>query len=643
MIYVSLDFETRSVLDLKRVGAWRYASDRSTVVLCLVWRVADDARVWVPMRDPPPDDLIRLAEEAAQGRAVFCAWNVAFEWAIWHLNLRPRLGGALPEVPRSSWRCTMTEALMQGWPGKLEMAAKAMNLTGKDKRGEALLRRCGATGERFNAVDFQALVEYCVQDTAVEANVRKRLIEYKGPWTARERKIELLDHEINRRGVRVDLSAAKAVLSAVEEATAKSNALLASITGGIVTSATQAARLREWAAGQGVPLPDLTAGTVERALARDDLPQHVRSVLTIRASAGGSAVKKLHPLLEVPDPVDWRARGLLQYHGAAATGRWAGRLIQPQNFPRPLLKGVDGEELIETFVSGRALERWGSDIFSAASDALRPLITATPGNRLVRADLSAIEARLVLWLAGHTDAMALFKTGTCIYCEMASAVYGRAINKTEHPEERFVGKVIVLGCGYQMGPARFLAHAESVGLTITEQQAEEYVNAYRRRWWRVPKLWAGLERACFEAARTGRQTSYGGVDFATRNGAILCRLPSGRVLTWQDAQIAPGRFGTEQVSVRRVKEGRWERVDLYGGIITERVTQALARDVLAEAILRAEAAGLNVVLTVHDEIVCDTDAQDAEARLTQCLTEPPQWAPDLPLAAEATASFRYGK
>jgi len=644
---ISIDFETRSTVDLSRAGAWRYAIDRTTFVLCLAWAVdGAEPRVWRTLEEDVPADLVGAAEAVARGEARFTAWNAGFECAIWNECLAPRIP-ALPRLPPEAFVCTMARALTQGWPGPLGLAAGAMKLgVEKDPRGPVLTRKLGDRSRLLSWPDMPALYDYCAQDVRVEQAIQARLVRRSGGWTEREARIEALDRAINARGMRVDVAAARAVLTTVQRATERANAMLPPLTGGAVEKATQAARILGWLEGRHVHLSDMRAETVERALKRPDLPDDARAVLEVRQAAGGAAVKKLAPMLAVPDPRDGRARGLLQYHGAAATGRWAGRLIQPQNMPRPQLKGVSGDEIVAAFVDGTAEARFGANLFAAASDALRPLLTATPGNLLVRADLSAIEARIVLWLAGHDDAMHLFRTGACIYCETATAVYGRLITKAENPTERQVGKVIVLGCGYQMGPSRFQQHAEDSGVIVTASQAEEFVGAYRRRWHKVPSLWWGLNEACLEAALTGGTRSYRGVDFAMHRGAMLCRIPSGRVLTWQDAQVAEGRFGDPQVQVKRMKEGRWETVDLYGGILAERVTQALARDVMADGMLRMQAEGLDIVLTVHDEVCNDipeAKAADAEKVLVQCLTQAPTWAPDLPLAAEAATGFRYGK
>jgi len=638
MLEVSIDFETRALADLRAVGAWRYARHPRTYVLCLAWSEGRaEPRVWRPLFEPLPARLREIADMAARGEAVFRAWNAAFERNVWNHTLR-RGFPDLPELPPEAFVCSMAEALAFGWPGSLEMAAKVSGVAEqKDPRGDYLTRVCGNARYALTRANLDGLADYCKQDVRTEMAVATR----SRRLSDRERELYLLDQRINDRGIRVDVPAAKAVLRTITAAMDKLNADLPGLTDGAVEQATQAARIRTWLASRGVHLPDLAAETVERALKRADLPDDARKVLRIRQLAGGSAVAKLTPMILVPDPHDYRARGLLQYHGAAATGRWAGRLIQPQNMPRPALK-VDSDDLINSFVNGTALDRFGDDVFIAASDALRPLLTATPGNVLVRADLNAIEARIVLWLAGHSDAMNLFRTGACIYCEMASAVYGRRITKAENPIERQVGKVIVLGCGYQMGAARFQEHAAANGISVTLAEAETFVKAYRSRWHLVPKLWRGLEAACVAAATRGGIHSYRGVDYALHDGAILCRLPSGRRLVWQGASVREGEYGP-QVWVKRMRAGQWEDVLLYGGILTERATQALARDVMAEGMLRVERAGVPVVLTVHDEMVTDTGRTDAETILVQSMTEPMPWAPDLPLAAEATSAFRYGK
>lgn len=635
-----IDFETRSDLDLREVGAYRYAEHPSTTPLCLSYETAKgDVDRW-EIGDPFPEEVIEVAARALAGGEPLHAHNATFERLIWNGPLR-RLFPALPVLPPEAFDCTMARAAADGWPLKLETLGDAMGLPEIERKaasGRALISACSSTRKPLNAARLVEFFDYCDQDVRAERAVLTRI----HPLSKSERRVYLFDQQINDRGVGIDRASALAIQIALTEANRKMARRLYDLTRGAVERQTQTARIVEWCRTRGVSLPDLKAQTVETVLRDPDvLPGDVQEVLQIRADAGGAAVKKIDTMLAcVCD--DGRARGLLQYHGAN-TGRWAGRLIQPQNFPRPTgtidpswFTRSPWQEIDAIYPGG---------LYTAASDALRPLMWAAPGKVIRRADLSAIEARIVLWLAGHDDAMQIFRDGKCIYCEMASAVYGYPVTKKEHPEERQNGKVIVLGCGYQMGASRFVEHAADYGLSVTLGQAVEYVGAYRDRWYKVPQLWYGLEKCAYRAVEQGGVHSYHGIDFAVHDGALCCRIPSGRVLRWQGVELDYEDDGDRpRLFVHKVDQGKWKRLSLYGGLITERVTQATARDVMVHGMLRAEEEGLPVVLTVHDEVVTEPfETGPSVKTLEACLTETPRWIPGLPLAAEGAEGRRYGK
>jgi DNA polymerase len=448
-----IDFETRSVCDLRRAGAYRYAEDPSTRVLMLGWGKDGDAQVWLPGEEFPPE-VREHAHRAARGEAVFHAHNAVFERLIWNGPLR-RLVPDLPTLPPEAFDCTMARAAAAGWPLNLDLLGRVMGLEQqKDRAGAIALRAVSDGAKRYTAEQFDRSVEYCAQDVRTEAAALARL----RPLSRDERQVWLLDQRINDRGVRLDVRSIHRIREVLAEARKRDTARLRTLTGGAVPEVSKLVQMRAWinerlgASGLPVPfMPDMRAETVERFLQYDHLPDEVRQVLQIRADAGGAAVKKLDAMLDCVG-ADGRARGLLQYH-AANTGRWGGRLIQPQNFPRP----GEGYKFVKDRVvalfyeqDAETIDAWyPGGVYAAASDALRPLILADEGRILRRADLSAIEARLVLWLAGHDDAMDIFRSGRCIYCEQASATYGRPIVRVPgqpDPPERQNGKVIVLGC-----------------------------------------------------------------------------------------------------------------------------------------------------------------------------------------------------
>ena len=640
---VIIDFETVSKADLAKTGAFAYAQDETTRIVCMAWCAADGSAegVWQP-GEPFPEPVETAARE---GRLV--AHNAAFEFAIWQHVLRKSLF-RLPALQPGDIECTMARAAYAGYPMALIDAAAAVGLEAqKDPKGKRLIQFSQRLYERTGSVEPPpGMLAYASQDARAEAELHRKL----PPLPEREQRIYRLDATINARGIGLDAASAKAIKRMVEAEIAEARASLAKITGGAVNSVSEVAKMLAWLRSNGLPdLPDLRAETVEKALKSPPktASEAALRVLEIRADAAGSAVKKIDTMLACICP-DGRMRGLLQYYGAVTTGRWAGRLVQPQNLPRPEVD-VDPQDF--QWLSREAIEAvYGRDLLSVAKSALRRLLWAAPGKVLVRADLSAIEARLVFWLAGEDRALKLYQEKADVYCEMASKVFNRPITKADR-EERFVGKVLVLGCGYGMGSRKLQGTIEALGGgTVDDLTAEHYVRAYRTAWPRVVAAWHELEQAAVRAYGAPGRT----VEALSGRVAFKCvgcstmrvRLPSGRVLSWHG--VAWDHEEQNLRTVRAVAGGgaRGTHQRLYGGALLERITQATARDVMAEAMLAAEANGMPVVLTVHDEIVCEVpenSGAEAAETLVGLMRTPPAWADGLPLDAEAEHERRYGK
>ena len=640
---IIIDFETVSKADLAKVGAFAYAQHETTRIVCMAWCAADGSveGVWQPGEPFPA--LVTIA--AREGRLV--AHNAAFEFAIWRYVLRRDLPD-LPDLSPGSISCTMARAAYAGYPMALVDAAAAIGLEAqKDPMGKRLIQFSQRLYERTGSVEPPpGMLTYASQDARAEAELHRKL----PPLPEREKRIYCLDAAINARGVSLDAASARAIKRMVEEEAAQARASLAEITGGAVNSVSEVAKMLAWLRSNGLPdLPDLRAETVARVL-RSPPPSASEAalrVLELRADAAGLAIKKIDAMLACVSP-DGRMRGLLQYYGAVTTGRWAGRLVQPQNLPRPEIN-VDPEDF--QWLSREAIEAvYGRDLLSVAKSALRRLLWAAPGKTLVRADLSAIEARLVFWFAGEDRALKLYQEKADIYCEMASRVFGRPITKADK-EERFVGKTLVLGCGYGMGARKLQQTMETLGGRVPDDlAAQRYIEAYRTAWPRVVAAWRELEQAAVRAYGAPGQpvSAFGGrVVFQRESCSTLrVRLPSGRFLFWHD--VAWDHEEQNLRAARAVAGGgaRGTHQRLYGGALLERITQATARDVMADAMLAAEEAGLPVVLTVHDEIVCEVPENSGAAAaetLVGLMRTPPAWADGLPLDAEAEHERRYGK
>ena len=639
---VVIDFETVSKADLAKTGAFAYAQDKTTRVLCMAWCVAGGSAsgVWQPGEPFPA--LVTTA--AREGRLV--AHNAAFEFAIWQHVLRRDLPD-LPDLSPGRISCTMARAACAGYPLALADVAEAVGLEAqKDPAGKRLIQAARRHYERTGSAEPPpGMLAYALQDAKAEAELHRKL----PPLPERERRIYRLDATINARGIGLDVASAEAIKRMVEAEIAKARAALSHLTGGAVNSISEVAKMLAWLRDNGLPnMPDLRAETVAKVLKSPPktASEVALRVLELRADAAGSAVKKIDAMLACVGP-DGRMRGLLQYYGAVATGRWAGRLVQPQNLPRPEMD-VDPEDFQR--LPGEGIKAvYGSDLLGAAKSALRRLLWAAPGKVLVRADLNAIEARLIFWLAGEERALQLYREKADIYCEMASRVFGRPITKADK-EERFVGKTLVLGCGYGMGYRKLQGTIEALGGSAPDDlAAQRYIEAYRTAWPRVVAAWRELEQAAVRAySSMGRpvEALAGRVAFRCDGNTMRVRLPSGRVLHWHGVEWNPEEQNL--ISGRAVassaERGAFQR--LYGGALLERITQATARDVMAEAMLAAEANDMPIVLTVHDEIVCETPESSRAAAvktLLDLMRTPPAWAGGLPLDAEGAQERRYGK
>ena len=667
--WVVVDFETVSSCDLKAAGAWRYAEDPTTDVLCLCWAWQDGRQgLWVP-----GGLTADLLEWVGNPDTVVIAHNVGFEKAVWRRHVMPIHG--FPDIPDERWHDTMAVCAMKTIPPKLEDAAKSLrlNLT-KDMVGSKLVRELSKFKKGYApAVTpglLERVVQYCQMDVGVEVALHRRI----GWLPPSERQVWLLDQKINARGVAIDRAFVTAARKVVEDATKPLAEEFEDITGGL--SFTQGMKIKAWVIEKGVPLPDLKKETIAALGIGDEnedddegvegvetldapLPSDVRRALEIRSLVGSASVKKLKAMDRTVG-ADGRVHGTLRYHGAG-TGRWAGQLLQPQNFPRGTLKteSDDGksepfnpETLVSAISTGDAsyVETLVGPPVEAVISGLRHAIIAAPGNMLVAGDFAQIEARVVLALAGQTDKVELLASGGPVYEDMAEAIYGYPVNKKEHPEERQIGKNTVLGCGFGMGWAKFMdRYARDKG----EEFCKNIINTYRKLWApEVPRLWYALEEAALETLRDRTPHEAYGVTYALEGAWMTALLPSGRKLWYYEPKLDRKAMPWDKTDIRECwsysarKMGKWGRVFAYGGHLTENVVQALARDLMVNAMLGCEAAGLPIVLTVHDEIVLEVPEAIADpAALKEIMEDTPPWAKaiGIPVAAETWMGGRYKK
>lgn len=650
---VTIDFETRSRRELRKAGAYAYARDPSTEVICLAYKIgARDPRLWAP-DDDPPDDLI----EAVNDGAIVEAHNVQFEWEIWHRVCVPRYGW--PMLSRDKARCTQAACAYRGIPLKLEKAAKALGLKHqKDMGGNRLLGQAGVSKPKKNGSytdDFstlQRVYDYCVDDVLAEEELSGRV----GWLTPDEEATWRLDQIINARGVRIDLEAVAAAQTIAGQVSKRLTAELREITGGQVETSDQRDRILRWIETQDYALPDLTADTLDLYLSpknRQPPPAPVRRVLEIRRTLAKASTKKLAAMQAcVCD--DGRARGLLQYHGAT-TGRWAGRLVQPQNFPRPSFEDVDPETIVGDIMlrDAELLDMVYGDAMVALADGLRPMFIAGEGRDLVSADFSAVESIVTAAVAGEESKLDVFRRGDDPYCTTASLIFGYPVlSKKTHPAERQVGKTGELAFGFQGGVG---AWRQFDNQDRSDEEIEGYRDAWRHAHPNIVALWRGLNDAAVAAVYKKQPHSYRGVEYRLEEDGewLSCRLLSGRKLwyygpevglhemPWDDDDGEPAkRLG---LSYWAWRQGQWRKQRAYGGLLTENVVQATARDLMVPAMRKAEAEGYPVILTVHDELVTEPAEGRDHKVLEEIMRDIPSWARGWPVKAEGWTGKRYRK
>jgi len=633
---VSVDFETRSAVDLRKTGVYKYAADPSTDIWCMAYKApwSDDVLVW-----QPGDERDIYLEDWIMAGGLLSAWNSQFERTIWNEIMVGRY--QWPATRIKQWRCTMAQASAMGLPRSLGQAAAVLGVEEqKDKTGAALMlrmarpRKVNADGSYtwWNTKDkVEQLIQYCRQDVRTELSVAEVLNEMPDS----ERRLYQLDQRINDRGVALDVDLVHRVKALASNASIEIDAEIQRLTKGQVKAATNGVDLVAWLNSHGIATKSVDKQTVARLLTSDKLHPVIREVLTLRQNGAKSSTAKYDAMLHAVNE-DGRMRGLLVYHGAA-TGRWSGKLVQPQNFPRPQKKQDELDEIIAKLKADEDVSEHGAGTV-LASDLLRSMLIAEDGHRLMFADYSAIEARVLAWVAGQNDLVETFRKGGDVYKEMASAIYNVDVEAVTDAQ-RQVGKMAILGCGYGMGGKRFAEQCASMGIKVDEDEAKRIVAVYREKNNRIAQYWRDVEQDFVDMVKE-----------AGRVGTVGLPLPSGRSLTYHNPRIIQRETpwgamrDTAQVDTLNSVTRQWTSQIIWGGLLTENVVQATARDLMATAMMALELKGYNVILSVHDEIISEVpDNFGSLDEMIDIMTRVPAWAEGCPINAEGKEGKRYRK
>ena len=634
MTKIFIDFETRSTVDLRKTGVYPYAADQTTDIWCMAWAIDDGPiGLWTPGQ-PYPLALSALWNNPYD-QSEYWAHNANFERIIWREIGTNRYG--FPELSREDWYCSAAQCAAMGLPRALGDAAKALGLSAeKDDAGHALMRIMSkprkANPEEWHddPEDLQRLYEYCRQDVEVERLVE----EYTRRLSSTERHAYLMDQRMNDRGILFDTELVQASREIVLQGVNIANEIISSCTNGDVQRVTQVARIRKWLHEQGHDTDGLNKVQVAELLTRPDLSDHTRQVLEARVKAGKSSVTKLNSIVNGLS-TDQRVRGLMLYHGAH-TGRWAGRRVQPQNFPRPTVD--DPEEFIDIIMNPEAdyydMASLGPNPIEVISSLLRGMIVGSP--ELMVGDYSSIEAIVLAWLADEDTLLERFRNKEDVY-----TVEGETVGAT-----RQHGKAIILGCGYGMGAKRFVDNSKEVfGLDIAFPQAKQFVNGYRYRYDKIPKFWRDLQTAFVEAMNKPKKIfTVGKLTVICKGRYVWIRLPSGRPLCYHQPEIQKDWPWDLTIMRTHNVSGKMGRRKIWGGVLVENVTQAVARDVMVEGMRRLENADYLPILTVHDEIICEPAGVGPTLdEFIELMTQMPEWAEGLPINADGFKAARYRK
>jgi DNA polymerase len=639
MIY-SIDFETRSTIDLADQGLDIYANDPTTEVLCIAFGTQPD-NVQVSGINQKPWSFDKLLFHVQQGGKIQ-AWNAMFEYAIWNCVCVPKYGW--PPLKLEQCIDTMAIAAANNVPQSLGDAAIFMDANQqKDTRGRYLIQKLckpQKNGLFNNDADLlKELFDYCAQDVRTEMAIGSVL---KG-LTASEQDIWTLTQRINLTGVPVDPQELhNAVLAVVRAQDALDNELLA-LTG---CKPSERAKLLAWLNAQGANLANLTAETVSAKLVDTNLSKSVRRALELRQEGSQTSVAKYAKMMEIQR--EGRIRNTLVYHGAS-TGRWASRGgLNLQNIARPTLPDAEIERAIPQVFGG------ASGTMAELSSLVRSAIVAPEGKTFVDVDFSSIENRVGVYLAGQTDKVELFRKGLDEYKVFASESLYHVPYDEVTKDQRQISKSAVLGAMFGQGAKGLVKYAEGMGVKITEGQATNAVNNYRRSYAKVKELWGLCEKASLEATEHPNITFKIGTKLAmwSDKRALWMKLPSGRTICWQRPQlellITP--WGEEKLGVtihsQNTYTRQWTRNPLIGSSIFQSAVQGTARDFLADSTLNITKAGYEVINLIHDEVLLLADEEGSDTALDdviKIMTTPPAWALDFPLAAEGWVSKRYKK
>lgn len=649
---LSIDLETYSDIDIGKCGLYKYVQSANFSILLFAFKFDDEPVQIIDLASGEvlPKYLIEALEDPNITKS---AYNAAFE-----INCINKFWYS----PIIQWECTMIKGLYCGYPAGLAAIGNVMGLAEDKKKmavGKALIRKfcvpCKPTksngGRTRNMYyhepeQWDLFKEYCKRDVETEYEIKKRLAHVEFPKD--EQALWILDQDMNNRGIMLDMDLVNGALDVSEQITNELTNEAIELSG--LSNPNSVSQLKEFLEKEtGEEITSLNKADVPALIEKVDSEKVVR-LLKIRQELSKTSTKK-YVTMDNAVCDDGRVRGLLQFYGANRTGRWAGRLVQVQNLPRNYIDTLDlARELVKK-KDVEALKMIYGNVPDTISQLIRTAFIAKPGYNLVVADFSAIEARVISWLAGEEWRLEVFRTHGKIYEASASQMFNVPIEKIKkgNPEYalRQKGKVAELALGYQ-GSSGALIQMGALKMGLTEEELPEIVKRWRNANSRIVDLWAKVEQAVMLTLKTGKpQVLPKGILVSMLGEDLSIKLPSGRELFYLKAQIVPNGF-KEQITYMGVNQTtkKWEQTPTYGGKLTENIIQAVARDCLAASLFNLANFGFKPLMHIHDEVICEEPENDPNYSLEKAIElmcKKPKWAEDLPLNAAGFTSKYYMK
>lgn len=653
MKVLHIDLETYSSVELKKAGLYKYVQSPDFQILLFAYAIDEGAVEIIDCAcgEQIPTDIISALADPKVEKA---AHNAAFE--IYCLN-------KFYYSPVNQWHCTMVHALYCGFPASLDAAGKAMGLP-EDRRkmgvGRQLIRYfcvpCTPTARNGGRIrnlpchdpaKWKLFKEYCRQDVVTEAVIYQKLEKY--PIPEQERQNWILDQYINMAGVKMDMELIGGALEMHELVSRELSGKARKLTG--LDNPNSVAQLKNWVEEHsGLELESLNKATVAEILADKEGKELVKEVLRIRKELGKTSVKK-YEAMRACVCADGRIRGLLQFYGASRTGRFAGRLVQVQNLPRNYIESLDTARRLVKTGRPEAVKAVYGDVPDLLSQLIRTAFIPGEGCRFIVADFSAIEARVLAWLAGEEWRLDVFRTHGKIYEASASTMFGVPIEKIKkgNPEYalRSKGKVAELALGYQ-GGAHALISMGALSMGLSEEELPDIVSRWRKSNRRIQDFWYAVENNAVETVQYGTvHTMPKGISFYRDQDYLFIRLPSGRDLFYYHPELITNVYGRKAVGFYGTSQAtkKWEQTETYGGKLTENIVQAVARDLLCSAMMNLYRAGYAIRFHIHDEVILEVPEKSGknleEAVRLMCTL--PDWAAGLPLDAAGFEGYYYRK